>query len=84
MQENVFSARVLTPNNTSHAAVQVANLTEDTVHLPAETDLETAEVAIVLPNTAPTVTKSLWSKNIGGQTYEPIQSMLTLFRANWV
>jgi len=59
--ENVFTARVLVPGETQHAAVRVVNLSEHTIDLPAETDLGTAEVAIIIPDTADTVSKSLWS-----------------------
>jgi len=52
------------------------NLSENTIDLPAETDLGTAEVAIVLPDTADTVSKSLWSKAAGGMTYQHIQSVV--------
>jgi len=52
------------------------NLSEHTIDLPAETDLGTAEVAIIIPDPAYNVSKSIWSKATGGTTYEHIQSML--------
>jgi len=52
------------------------NLPENTINLPAETDRGTAEVAIILPDTADMVSKSLWSKATGGTTYEHIQSVV--------
>jgi len=76
IEENVFSARVLVPGETRHAAVRVVNLSEHTIDLPAETDLGTAEVAIIIPNAANTVSKSLWSNATGGTTYEHIQSVV--------
>jgi len=44
--------------------------------MPAETDLGTAEVAIIIPDPADTVSKSLWSKATGGTTYKHIQSVV--------
>jgi len=52
------------------------NLSEHTIDLPAETDLGTAEVAIIIPDPANIVSKSLWSKATGGITYEHIQSVV--------
>jgi len=52
------------------------NLSEHTIDLPAETDLGTAEVAIIIPDPADAVSKSLWSKATGGTTYEHIQSVV--------
>jgi len=72
-EKNVFPASVLIPGETQHTAVHVVNLSENTINLPAETDLGTVEVAIILPDTADTVSKSLWSKATGGTTYEHIQ-----------
>jgi len=74
--EKVFTARVLIPGEIQHAAVRVVNLSEHTMDLPAETDLGTAEVAIIIPDTANTVSKSLWSKATGGTTYQHIQSVV--------
>jgi len=54
----------------------VVNLSENTINLPAETDLGTADVAIILPETADTVSRSLWSKATGGTTHEHIQSVV--------
>jgi len=76
IEENVFTARVLVPGETRHAAVCVVNLSEHTIDLPAETDLGTAEVAIIIPDPADTVSRSLWSKAAGGTTYEHIQSVV--------
>jgi len=76
IDENVFTARVLIPGETQHAAVRVVNLAENSINLPAETDLGTAEVAIILPDTADKVSKSLWSQATGGTTYEHIQSVV--------
>jgi len=58
LQDNVFTARVLIPNDT-HAAVRVVNLTVKTIHLPTETDLGTAEGAIELSDIHSLRTKSL-------------------------
>jgi len=80
IEENVFTARVLVPGKTRHAAVRVVNLSEHMIDLPAETDLGTVEVAIIMQDTADTVSKSLWSKAPGGATFEHIQS--TLCRVN--
>jgi len=55
------------------------NLSDNTINLPAETDLGTAEMAIILTDTADTVAKSLWSKATGGKTYERIQSVVDSF-----
>jgi len=60
IKENVFTARVFVPGETRHAAVRVVNLFEHTIDLPAETDLGTAEVAIIIPDPADTMSKSLW------------------------
>jgi len=76
IEENVFTARVLVPGETRHAAVRVVNLSEHTIDLPAETDLGTAEVSIIIPDPVDTVSKSLWSKAVGGTTYEHIQSVI--------
>jgi len=73
IEDNVFTARVLVPGETRHAAVRIMNLSEHTIDLLAETDLGTAEVAIIIPDPADTVSKSLWSKATGGTTYEHIQ-----------
>jgi len=70
IEENVFTARVLISGETQHAAVRVVNLSENTINLPAETDLGMAEVAIILPDTADKVTKSLWSQASGGRMFE--------------
>jgi len=74
--ENDFTARVLIPGETQPAAVCVVNLSEDTIDLPAETDLGTAEVAIILSDTADTVSKSLWSKATGDTIYQHIQPVV--------
>jgi len=74
--ENVFTTRVLVPGETRLASVRVINLSEHTIDLPAETDLGTAEVAIIIPGPVDTVSKSLWSKATGGTTYEHIQSVV--------
>jgi len=76
IEEDVFTACVLVPGETRHAAVRVLNLAEHTIDLPAETDLGTAEVAIIIPDPADTVSKSLWSKAAGATTYEHIQSVV--------
>jgi len=68
IQDNVFTARVLIPNDTSHATVRVVNLSEHTIHLPTETDLGMAEVAIILPEPSTNIAKSLWSQASGGKT----------------
>jgi len=73
LADNVFTARVLVTGDTKHAAVRVVNLSKDPVDLPADTDLGTAEVAIVIPDTVTTGPKSLWSKSVGGTTYDLIQ-----------
>jgi len=65
----VFTARFLVPGETRHAAVRVVNLSEHMIDLPAETDLGTAEVAIIMQDPADTVSKSLWSKAPGGGTF---------------
>jgi len=52
------------------------NLSEHTIDLPAETDLGTAGFAIIIPDPADTVFKSLWSKATSGTTYEHIQSVV--------
>jgi len=64
-----------------HAAVRVVNLSENTINLPAETDLGTAEVAIILQDIADTVSTSLWSKATTGTTYEHIQSVVDFFQS---
>jgi len=69
-------ARVLVPGETRHAAVRVVNLSADPVDLPADTDLGTAEVAIIIPNATTTGPKSLWSNTVGGTTYDHIQSVV--------
>jgi len=81
IQENVFTARVLVPTEASHAAVRVVNLLENTIHLPAETDLGTAEVAIIMPDPVTTVAKSLRSLREVGRmsTYS---QLLILFLVN--
>jgi len=56
--------------------VRVVNLSEHLIDLPAETDLDTAEVALIIHDPADTVCKSLWSKATGGTTYEHIQSVV--------
>jgi len=66
----------LVPGETRHAAVRVVNLSEHTIDLPAETDIGTAEVAIIIPDPADTVSKLLWSKAAGGTTYEHMQSVV--------
>jgi len=76
IKEDVSTAKVLKPSSSPHAAVRVVNLSDETINLPAETDLGTAEVAIILPNAADSVGKSLWSKSTGVQTYEHIQSVV--------
>jgi len=76
IEENVFTARILVPGETRHAAVRIVNLSEHTIYLPAETDLGTAKVAIIISDSANTVSKSLWSKATGGTTYEHIQSVV--------
>jgi len=76
IEENVFTARVLVPGETRHASVRIVNPSEHTIDQPAETDLGTAEVAIIIPDPADTVSKSLWSKAAGGTTYEHIQSVV--------
>jgi len=75
-KQTTDTARVLIPGETQHAAVRVVNLSENTINLPAETDLGTAEFATILPDKADTVSKSLWSKATGGMTYEHIQSVV--------
>jgi len=52
IEENVFTARVLIPGETRHAAVRAVNLSEHTIDLPADTDLGTAEVATIIQNPA--------------------------------
>jgi len=76
IKDNVLTARVLIPHDTSRAAVRVVNLSEHTIHLPAKTDLGTAEVAIILPENSTNVAKSLWSQASVGKTYEHIQSVV--------
>jgi len=76
IEENVFTVRVFVPGETRHAAVRVVNLSEHMIDLPAETDLRTAEVAIIMQDPADTVPKSLWSKAPGGATFEHIQSVV--------
>jgi len=77
IEENVFTARVLVPGATWHAAVRVINLSEHMIDLPADTDLGTEEVATIIQDSADhTGSKSLWSKTPGGATYEHIQSVL--------
>jgi len=76
LAENVFTARVLVPWETRHASVRVVNLSEHAIDLPADTDLGTAEVAIVIPGQVDIGTKSLWSKATGGTTYEHLQSVV--------
>jgi len=77
IEENVFTARVLVPRENRHAAVRVVNLSEHVIDLPADTDLGTAEMTILLQIPADnTVQKSLWSKTPGGTTYEHIQSVV--------
>jgi len=76
IEENVFTTRVLVPGETRHASVRVVNLSEHTIDLPADTDLGTAEVAIIIPDPADTVPTSLCSKATGGTTYKHIQSVV--------
>jgi len=76
IEENVFTVRVLVPGETRHASVGDVNLSEHTVDLPADTDLGTAEVAIVIPGPVDTGPKSMWSKAAGGTTYEHLQSVV--------
>jgi len=76
IEKNVFTARVLVPGETRHAAVRVVNLSKHIIGLLADTDLGTAEVAIIIPDPADTASKSLWSKAPGGATYEHIQSVV--------
>jgi len=73
IKEDVFTARVLVPSSSPHAAVRVVNLSDETINLPAGTDLGLAEVATILPDAADSVAKPLWSNSTGGQTYEHIQ-----------
>jgi len=74
IEENVFTARVLVPGETWHAAVRVVHLSEHMINLPADTDLGTAEVAILIQDPADnTGPKSVWFKTTGGATYERIQ-----------
>jgi len=74
IEENVFTARVLLPGETQHAAFCVVNLSEHTIDLPAETDLGTAEVAIIRQDPADNTGPK--SKTPGGATYEHIQSVV--------
>jgi len=76
IEENVFTARIFVPGETRHASVRVVNLSEHTIDLPVETDLGTAEVAIIIPGSANTLSKSLWSNAAGETTYEHIQSVV--------
>jgi len=64
IKENVFTARVLVPGETRHAAIHVVNLSKHTIDLPAKTNLGTSEVAIIIQNPADNnpEPKSLWSK----------------------
>jgi len=71
IEENVFIVRVLVPGKKRHAAVHVLNLSEYTIDLPAETNLSTAEVTIIIPDPADTVSKSL------GPRLQEVQHMST-------
>jgi len=77
IEKNVFTAWVLVPGETRHAAVRVVNLSEHMIDLQADTDLGAAEMAILTQDPADhTEQKSLWSKTLGGATYEHIQSVV--------
>jgi len=72
----VFTARVLVNGDARHVAVRVVNLSAEPIDLQADTDLGTAEVATIIPDTTTTGPKSLWSNTLGGTTYDHIQSVV--------
>jgi len=74
LSDNVYAARVVIPCDESIAAVRIINLTEESVIIPAGTELGGAEMAhIVDPREDCT---SSWSTNTTGPEFEHIQSVI--------
>jgi len=73
----VYTARVLIPRDESIAAVCIINLTEESVIIPAGTELGGAEMAhIVDPREDCT---SSWSTGTAGPEFEHIHSVINFF-----
>jgi len=76
ISENVYAARMLIPRDESIAAVHIINMTENSVIIPAGTELGGAEMAHIVDSSEDCT--SSWSTGTAGPEFEHIQSVIDI------